>query len=151
MTEAVIQLVLYVHGTAPSSLRARRHVEGLCRLPWLRDHCELCIIDVAQHPDIAEQERILATPTLVKVGAPMVRVIGDLADQANLLLLFDLQDPAGCGGAGGSAAGYRQQRVLGVRMERSAAASSQHLVGRAARQSMRAARVEQKRSRKRGK
>lgn len=41
--------------------------------------CTLEIVDVVESPEIAEQERILATPMLVKVSPlPVRRIIGDL-------------------------------------------------------------------------
>ena len=48
---------------------------------------ELEIIDVLEHPQVAEDERILATPTLIKqLPPPLRRVIGDLSDTEKVLL-----------------------------------------------------------------
>jgi circadian clock protein KaiB len=45
------------------------------------------VIDVLEHPEEAEQERILATPTLIKqLPPPLRRVIGDLSDREQVLL-----------------------------------------------------------------
>jgi circadian clock protein KaiB len=47
---------------------------------------ELTVIDVLERPDIAEEERILATPTLIKLKpSPIRKVIGDLSDKQLLL------------------------------------------------------------------
>ena len=72
-------LRLYVVGGTPPSERA------LASLPDLRsaigEDSEVEVIDVRERPDIAEQERILATPLLVRVSPPPVRrIIGDLSD-----------------------------------------------------------------------
>lgn len=48
---------------------------------------ELEIIDVLEFPDLAEDEKILATPTLIKsLPLPLRRVIGDLSDTEKVLL-----------------------------------------------------------------
>lgn len=52
---------------------------------------DLEIIDVLEHPQIAEDQRILATPTLVKqLPLPLRRVIGDLSDREKVLLGLEL-------------------------------------------------------------
>ena len=46
----------------------------------LEGQCELTVIDVMQEPHRAEEDGILATPTLVKAApSPPRRVIGDLS------------------------------------------------------------------------
>ena len=51
----------------------------------LRDHlpdgATLEVVDVLAHPEIAESERIIATPMLVRVSPdPVRRIVGDLSD-----------------------------------------------------------------------
>lgn len=71
---------LYITGQTPRSAQAIANLHLICA-EWLNDQCEITVIDVLEQPDLAEQDRILATPTLVKVSPPpMRRVIGDLAD-----------------------------------------------------------------------
>ncbi|MBB4264779.1 circadian clock KaiB family protein [Roseospira visakhapatnamensis] len=41
---------------------------------------EVDIIDVREHPHLAEADRIIATPTLIRTDAVSVRIIGDLSD-----------------------------------------------------------------------
>jgi circadian clock protein KaiB len=49
------------------------------------------VIDVTADPDLAESERILATPTLVRESPPpRRRVIGDLSDTALAVAALDL-------------------------------------------------------------
>lgn len=44
-----------------------------------------------QHPQLAEDEKILATPTLIKrLPPPLRRVIGDLSDRDKVLLGLDV-------------------------------------------------------------
>lgn len=78
-------LKLYVAGRTPQSERAIRVIRGLC-VEELRDEFELVVIDVLEDPQAAEDERILATPTLIKLSPPpMRRIIGDLSDRAKVL------------------------------------------------------------------
>ena len=52
---------------------------------------DLEVIDVLEHPQVAEDQRILATPTLVKqLPLPLRRVIGDLSDREKVLFGLEL-------------------------------------------------------------
>lgn len=45
-----------------------------------------------EQPEIAEQDRILATPTLIKqLPPPLRRVIGDLSDKEKVLLGLEVR------------------------------------------------------------
>jgi circadian clock protein KaiB len=53
---------------------------------------ELEIVDVLENPQRAEDERILATPTLIKqLPPPLRRVIGDLSDKDKVLLGLEVR------------------------------------------------------------
>ena len=57
----------------------------------LKGMYELKIIDVFKNPQLAEDEKILATPTLSRVLPPPVkRIIGDLSDKEKVLLGLDI-------------------------------------------------------------
>lgn len=57
---------------------------------------ELEIIDVLEHPQVAEDDKILATPTLIKqLPPPLRRVIGDLSDTDKVLLGLEVQPVSG--------------------------------------------------------
>ncbi|MDJ1175085.1 circadian clock KaiB family protein [Roseofilum capinflatum] len=50
----------------------------------------LKVIDILKHPDRAEQDQVLATPTLLRVWPqPMRRVVGEIDYQEQLLRLID--------------------------------------------------------------
>ena len=52
----------------------------------LGPECDLQIIDVLESPDLAETEKIFATPTLIKeIPPPPRRIIGDMSDTARVL------------------------------------------------------------------
>ncbi len=83
-------LKLYVTGHSPSSVRALHNLKRILNSDLKGEH-EVVVIDVLEHPQIAEDERILATPTLVKESPPPVRrVIGDLSDMAKVALALEL-------------------------------------------------------------
>lgn len=87
-----VRLQLFVAGETPRSFRAVSSLRTVCASHLGNDY-ELEIIDVLERPDLADQARILATPTLLKLApAPMRRVIGDLADLRRLAEVLDL-DP----------------------------------------------------------
>lgn len=58
----------------------------------LKGEYHLEIIDVLEHPQAAEDARILATPTLIKqLPPPLRRVIGDLSDKDKVLLGLEVR------------------------------------------------------------
>lgn len=47
------------------------------------EECELSIIDILHHPEVADQQNILATPTLVReIPLPVQRIVGDFSNRA---------------------------------------------------------------------
>jgi len=84
-------LKLYITGKTPSSEHAIANLNHICQKE-LSGQYELLVIDVLENPQLAEDERILATPTLIKaLPPPLRRVIGDLSDAEKVLLGLDLQ------------------------------------------------------------
>lgn len=88
---ATYLLKLYVSGDTP---RARIAIDNLRRLceEELDGQYEMEVIDVIKDPQQAEDERILATPTLIKqLPPPLRRVIGDLSDKEKVLVGLDVR------------------------------------------------------------
>ena len=84
-------LKLYVTGKTPRSERAISNLRRVCE-EELGGKYEMRVIDVLEHPQLAEDEKILATPTLIKeLPPPLRRIIGDLSDKAKVLLGLDIQ------------------------------------------------------------
>lgn len=78
-------LKLYVTGRSPRSQRAIANLKRLCEEEQL-EGAEVVIIDVLEQPQLAEEEHILMTPTLVKqLPLPVQRIIGDLSDTKTVL------------------------------------------------------------------
>jgi len=83
-------LKLYVTGETPNSIRAIANLEKILSND-LHGIYELKIIDVLKNPQLAEDDKILATPTLAKaLPLPIKRIIGDLSDIEKVLIGLDL-------------------------------------------------------------
>lgn len=93
-------LKLYVTGDTPRAQRAISTLKRLCEQE-LGGQYEMIVIDVLERPQLAEDERILATPTLIKqLPPPLRRIIGDLSDTEKVLLGLDLVPQAARAAAG---------------------------------------------------
>lgn len=78
-------LKLYVAGNSSRSQLALQNLRRVCD-EELPGQCDLSIIDVLENPQAAEEERILATPTLVKESPPPPRrILGDFSAVDKLL------------------------------------------------------------------
>jgi circadian clock protein KaiB len=85
-----IQLELYVTGDTPRSEQAIANLHRICRDKLNTNQVQ--IIDVLEQPDLAEKNKIIATPTLVKIIPPPARrVIGDLSDVGKVIKMLGLQ------------------------------------------------------------
>ena len=79
-SNGVIHLRLYVAGHSELSERATVNARALC--DELGDGCELEIVDVIARPEIAAEDGVVTTPTLVRrTPSPERRLIGDLSDR----------------------------------------------------------------------
>jgi len=84
------KLRLYVTGKTPKSERAIANLKEICE-KGMEGLYELQVIDVLESPQLAEDEKILATPTLIKdLPPPLKRIIGDLSNSEKVLLGLDL-------------------------------------------------------------
>jgi circadian clock protein KaiB len=97
-------LRLYVTGQTPNSTRALANIKRICE-EEIGDEYEIEVIDILKHPQLAEDDKIIATPTLVKkLPSPLRRLIGDLSNREKVLLGLDIVEPkskaASCGAEG---------------------------------------------------
>jgi len=84
-------LKLFITGHSSRSENAIRMLQNICTQD-LGGQFALEIVDVLEHPEEAEERRILATPTVVKELPPPIRkVIGDLSDKDKVLVGLDLR------------------------------------------------------------
>jgi circadian clock protein KaiB len=79
-----------VAGQTPRSLVAFANLKRLCE-DHLKGRYTIEVIDLAQTPQLAKNDQILALPTLVrKLPKPVRKIIGDLSNTARVLAGLDL-------------------------------------------------------------
>ena len=84
-------LKLYITGMTPRSMAAVENIRKICE-EYLKDRCELEVIDIYQQPTLAKGEQIIAAPTLIKkLPMPLRRLIGDMSKTDRVLLGLDLR------------------------------------------------------------
>jgi circadian clock protein KaiB len=83
-------LRLYITGNSTRSQRAIANLFRICEQE-LENQYNIEIIDVLEEPQMAEDEKILVTPTLIRqLPPPLQRIIGDLSNTDKVLLGLDL-------------------------------------------------------------
>lgn len=94
------RLKLFLTGRTPRSQQAIDNLRALLEDEFAEQY-ELEIIDVVEQPQLAEDDKILATPTVIrKLPEPVRRVVGDLSDRDQVLLGLDLAPISGNNGGG---------------------------------------------------
>lgn len=85
-------LRLYVTGLTPRSTEAIATLRAVCE-EHLPGRYDLEVIDLYEHPEVAQDERIIAAPTLVKeLPLPERRLVGNLADVERILVGLNLTE-----------------------------------------------------------
>ena len=83
--QTLFKFRLYIAEDAENSARAMANLAAFCRAN-LPDRHEIEVVDVFRDPKRAMADRILMTPTLIKLGpAPIRRIVGTLS-QPHILL-----------------------------------------------------------------
>ncbi len=83
-------LRLYVAGQTPKSISAFKNLKAICE-DKLDGKYEIEVIDLLVNPQLAGDDQIFATPTLVrKLPIPVRKIIGDLSDTERVLVGLDL-------------------------------------------------------------
>lgn len=79
MSKVIIEL--YITGNSSRSETAIRCVQEI--FGELKElNLQLDVIDVLEMPELAEKEKVLATPTLIKrIPPPVKRLVGDLSNK----------------------------------------------------------------------
>ena len=92
MSQKII-LKLYVNGMTAAAQSALENLEDVCSQYKNAHEYSIEVIDIRKHPKLAENERIIATPTVIKkLPPPIRRVVGDLSERNQLLLGLDLSE-----------------------------------------------------------
>lgn len=78
-------LKLFITGHSLKSESAILNLRYICQR-YLGGQAEVVIVDVLEQPELAEQDRIVATPTLIKEWPePIRRIVGDLSNTRRVL------------------------------------------------------------------
>jgi circadian clock protein KaiB len=87
-----VKLRLFVNGETATSQAAIRSLKSFIEKDEQRRYT-LEIIDVLEQPHAAEDQTVLATPTLIKeLPPPIRRIIGDLSEREKVLVGLDLSN-----------------------------------------------------------
>jgi circadian clock protein KaiB len=85
---AEIRLRLFVAGSSARSLRTIHDLRQLCHQE-LGERVDLEVVDIYQQAELAERDRVVAAPTLLRLSPlPVRRLVGDLSDPAKLLRMI---------------------------------------------------------------
>jgi circadian clock protein KaiB len=85
------QLRLYVASMTPSAKRALSNIKMICE-EHLEGRYSLDVVDLLEHPGLAEGEQIFAVPTLVrKLPPPLRKIIGDFTKTEQVLVGLDIR------------------------------------------------------------
>ncbi|MDI1482826.1 circadian clock KaiB family protein [Polyangium sp. y55x31] len=91
VTSEIWELRLYVAGQTRKSLLALGNLRRLCE-EHLAGKYHIEIVDLLQHPQLAEGDQILAIPTLVRrLPEPIRKIIGDLSNTERVLVGLDIR------------------------------------------------------------
>jgi circadian clock protein KaiB len=83
-------LRLYVSGSTPRSSAAILNLRKICD-ECLPGRYQLEVVDIYQQPELAQEDDIIATPTLVKqLPLPVRKLIGDLSKEERIKVGLDL-------------------------------------------------------------
>ncbi len=92
--DALWELRLYIAGQTVRSLAAQANLQKICE-QHLPGRCRIEVIDLLQRPELAQEDQILAIPTLIrKLPAPERKIIGDLSNTERVLVGLDLRELA---------------------------------------------------------
>jgi len=84
-------LTLYVTGLTRRSTEAIKSVKKICG-DYLGGRCDLKIVDLLQHPEMAKADQIFAAPTLVKRNPmPTKKLIGDMSNTQKIIAGLGLE------------------------------------------------------------
>ena len=84
---AKYKLKLYIIGYTSTAKKAIKNLYEICELPGVKGIYEPEVVNLLENPKLAESEKILATPVLIRdLPEPLRRIIGDLSDREKVLV-----------------------------------------------------------------
>ena len=86
-------LRLYVSGMTLRCIDAITQIKDICET-YLENRYQLEVIDIYQQPQLARNDQIIATPTLLRIlPLPLRRLVGDLSNKRRVMVALDIQLP----------------------------------------------------------
>jgi len=90
MSDKKWNLRLYIAGQTPKSMVALANLRRICE-EHMNGRYTIEIIDLMANPRLAQQDQIVAIPTLVReIPSPLKRIIGDLSNTERVLMGLDV-------------------------------------------------------------
>ncbi|MBI2485646.1 MAG: circadian clock protein KaiB [Deltaproteobacteria bacterium] len=88
--ESTYEFKIYIAGHTPTSSYTVERFERFLKNRF-KDQYSLKTIDVLQNPEMAEEDKIIATPSVVKVlPKPSRKIFGDLSDEERVIKALSL-------------------------------------------------------------
>jgi circadian clock protein KaiB len=85
------ELRLYIAGKTPRGVTALSNLERICE-EHLQGRYTIDVVDLLENPRLAEEDQIIAIPTLVrKLPPPVRKIIGNLAEELPVLVGLQLR------------------------------------------------------------
>jgi circadian clock protein KaiB len=82
---AKYRIKLFISGETPTSTKAKEMMDSICT-DHLEGDCDIEVIDILLDPEQAEEEGIMAIPTLIrKSPLPEIRLIGALTIKTRIV------------------------------------------------------------------
>lgn len=84
------RLKLFIAGMNPGSIRAIENVREICDT-FLKDKCDLEVIDIYQQRQVVKEMDIIVVPTLIRTfPEPQRRIIGDMLDTKKVMNVLEI-------------------------------------------------------------
>lgn len=85
------KLRLFVTDWTPRCVVAYRNLKRICE-ENIKDKCDIEVVDILEHPDVAREEQIVVVPTLFKLLPKPERVlVGDFTKREQVLKGLDVE------------------------------------------------------------
>jgi circadian clock protein KaiB len=86
LVEDKMILQLYVSGMSPKSMEAIENIKKLCD-EHLNEAFELEIIDIYKHPEVASEQHIVFSPSLIKrAPLPQKTLVGNFSNKEKVIM-----------------------------------------------------------------
>ena len=85
IADGILILQLYVSGMSPKSMEAIENIKKICS-ELMKDSFQLEIIDLYKHPELASQQQIVFSPSLIKRNPlPKKTLVGTFSDTEKVI------------------------------------------------------------------